>query len=219
MAPARRFTIACWTATNADEQAASMDRAGPPRSQVWATMAAAMLRRLPGMENARIGTTCSISESRRLSPSAPGSARPKAPSKSCVARTRESRISLCSLTLAPTNTPARVRSHARLSYPAPGSDPVMHRGELPQLPVLEEGPLVDVGLVGNPGGRVVEPGVVPPRRRDGPEGDRAAADQLPKPQWVPGLGEPTPQPDDRDLQTASRPACRAPSYGALMLYV
>src|SRR5439155_1449185 len=51
----------------------------------------------------------------------------------------------------------------------PWSDPVVERGELAQLLVGEEGALVDIRLVGNAGGRVVEPGMVPARRRDGPE--------------------------------------------------
>ena len=91
----------------------------------------------------------------------------------------------------------------------PWSDPIVERGELPQLLVGEEGALVDVRLVGNAGGRVVEPGMVPARRRDGPEDDRAAADELPVREWVPGAGETAPQPDDRYLQTASKTACRA----------
>jgi len=63
-------------------------------------MAAAMLSRLPGMEKARIGTTCSISESRRLSASRRAVRVRRTPSKSC-APDPVSRISLCSLTLAP----------------------------------------------------------------------------------------------------------------------
>ena len=107
--------MACCAAISAEEQAASMESAGPPRSQVWRDDRGGHVQQAAGMENARIGTTCSISASRSFSASAPGSARPKAPSKSCMARTRESRTSLCSLTLAPTNTPARRRSQVRFS--------------------------------------------------------------------------------------------------------
>ena len=89
------------------------------------------------------------------------------------------------------------------------SDPVVQGSELAQFLVLEVGALVDVRLVGDPRGRIVESRVVPARRRDAPEGDRTAADQLPVREWVPGPGESAPQPDDRYLQTASETACRA----------
>ena len=92
--------------------------------------------------------------------------------------------------------------------PARG-DPIVERRERAQLFVLEVGPFVDVRLVGDPRGRVVESRVVPARGRDAPEGDRTAADQLPVREWVPGPGESAPQPDDRYLQTASETACRA----------
>ena len=99
--------MACWVATSAELQAASMESAGPPRSKVCATTAEAMLIRFPAIEKARIGTTFSTSASR--SASCPGNERPKAPLNICMARMRERSSSLCSLALAPMNTPVRER--------------------------------------------------------------------------------------------------------------
>ncbi len=107
--------MACWVATSAEEHAASMEKAGPPRSYCCATMAAAMLSRLPAMEKARIGTTFWTRACSSSCACAPSALRPNLPSKSDIARSRAVISSLCSLTLAPTNTPARLRSQGFVS--------------------------------------------------------------------------------------------------------
>ena len=191
-------------------------------------MAAFMLSRLPAMANARMGTTCSIMASRSFSACASSSER--TPAEGAVeelhrAQPRNHQLLVLvgagadehagpgPLVLAPLvprvlqRAAHRVEEEAVLGIgdldPA-WRDAEVERGELAHLVVLEIGALVDVGLVGDARAGVEEEGVVPARGGDGPERDRARADQLPVAEWVPGAGELAPEPDDRDVQTTSR---------------
>ena len=87
----------------------------------------------------------------------------------------------------------------------PGRDPEVQRGELQDLVVVEVSALVDVRLVGNARGLVVEQRVVPARAGDGPERDGAVADQFPVAERVPGVRESAAQADDRNFQLTSVP--------------
>src|SRR5438552_4834719 len=82
----------------------------------------------------------------------------------------------------------------------------MKGAELAELRVVQVRAPTDVRLVGRPE-RVVEedPGVVPARRGDFPEGHAAAPDQLPVGQWVLRIWEPATESDDRDVQKALPP--------------
>jgi hypothetical protein len=92
-------------------------------------------------------------------------------------------------------------------------DAEVERAELADLVVAEVGAAGDVRLVGDPGGGIVEGGVVPARAGHRAERDTAAPDQLPEGERVAGRRKAATEADDGDIHCL--PASRAAGVTAV----